>query len=177
DADVDPPRQRSARCPTASVPSRCRARCGAWPAPGECDERASRLGSPTHRSHGPRPHSLADTAGVHGLLAAAEWHPPAAAPLANRCGSPRSASRPVACLPGQPPGQVLSSRVTNKVTLASALAAIGGIATCLQAAVHRADQATVYDRSRPIDLTAAREPIQQREMNQIPNARELPVPQ
>jgi hypothetical protein len=43
--------------------------------------------------------------------------------------------------------------------------------------MHRADGTTVHDRSRPINLIVSSEPIQQREVNEIPHARSLPIAQ
>ena len=63
------------------------------------------------------------------------------------------------------------------MTLASALGAIGGIRTCLVAAMHRAHRATVDDRPGPIDVTVASEPIQQRKVDQIPHTGLLPIAQ
>jgi hypothetical protein len=52
-----------------------------------------------------------------------------------------------------------------------------GFRTCLVTAMHRADGATVHDRSRPINLIVSSEPIQQREVNEIPHAPSLPIAQ
>jgi hypothetical protein len=43
--------------------------------------------------------------------------------------------------------------------------------------MHRADGTAVHDRSRPINLILSSEPIQQREVNEIPHARSLPIAQ
>src|SRR5215471_13922979 len=77
---------------------------------------------------------------------------------------------------GQSDGERHASRVANQMTLAPSLRAIRGIWTCLRAAVHRPDRAAVNDRSGPIDEAAASEPIEQREMNEVPQASQLPVP-
>jgi hypothetical protein len=63
------------------------------------------------------------------------------------------------------------------MALAPALGTIGGIRTGLVTAVHGADATTVHDRPRSIDLIVAREPIQERRVDQIPHARLLPVAQ
>jgi hypothetical protein len=52
------------------------------------------------------------------------------------------------------------------MALAPALGPIGR--TGLITAMHRADGTTVHDRSRPINLIVSSEPIQQREVNEIP---------
>jgi hypothetical protein len=59
------------------------------------------------------------------------------------------------------------------MALAPALGPIGGIRTGLVTAVQRTDGTTVHDRPRPINLVAAREPIQQRKVDQIPHVRQL----
>ena len=76
---------------------------------------------------------------------------------------------------GQPDGERHASRITNQMTLAPSLGAIRGIWTGLRTAVHRADRAAVNNRSGPIDVAFAGEPIQEREVHQIPNASRLPV--
>jgi hypothetical protein len=63
------------------------------------------------------------------------------------------------------------------MTLAPALGPINGSWTRLVTAVDRADGTTVHDRSRPINLIVSSEPIQQREVNEIPHARALPIAQ
>ena len=67
--------------------------------------------------------------------------------------------------------------VADQMALAPALGPIGGIRTGLVTAVDRADGTTVHDRPRPINLVGAREPIQQRKVDQIPHARPLPIAQ
>jgi hypothetical protein len=61
------------------------------------------------------------------------------------------------------------------MALAPALGLVGGVRTGLLTAVHRAEGTTVHDRSRPINLVVACEPIQKRKMDQIPHARLLAV--
>src|SRR5436853_4894658 len=63
------------------------------------------------------------------------------------------------------------------MALAPALGPIGRVRTSLVTAVHCADGTTVRHRSRPIDLIVSSEPIQQREVNEIPHARSLPIAQ
>ena len=43
--------------------------------------------------------------------------------------------------------------------------------------MHRADGTAVHDRSRPINLILSSEPIQPREVNEIPHAGSLPIAQ
>jgi hypothetical protein len=78
---------------------------------------------------------------------------------------------------GQADGEGHALRVANQMTLASALGPIRRIRTCLVTAVHRADATTVHDGPRPINLVVAREPIQERIVDQIPHPRLLPVAQ
>src|SRR5262249_20330069 len=76
---------------------------------------------------------------------------------------------------GQPDGERHASRVANQMTLATSLGAISGIGSGLRTAVHRADRAAVNNRSGPIDVAFAGEPIQKREVHQIPDSFRLPV--
>ena len=63
------------------------------------------------------------------------------------------------------------------MALAPALGPIGRIRTGLIAAVDGADRPAVHDGPRPIDPVVTREPIQEREVDQIPHARLLPIAQ
>jgi hypothetical protein len=65
--------------------------------------------------------------------------------------------------------------VADQMALAPALGPIGGIRTGQFTAVDRADGTAVHDRPRPIKLVGASEPIQERNVDQIPHARQLPV--
>src|SRR5262245_24249155 len=76
---------------------------------------------------------------------------------------------------GQPDREWHASRVTNQMTLAPSLGAIRRIWTRLRTAVHRAGRAAVNNRSGPIDVAFAGEPIQERNVHQIPNSSRLPV--
>jgi hypothetical protein len=67
--------------------------------------------------------------------------------------------------------------VADQVPLAPALRPVGGIGPGLITTVYRADRTTVHDCPRPINLVVAREPIQEREVDQIPHARLLPITQ
>ena len=78
---------------------------------------------------------------------------------------------------GQTNGERHASPVANQMAHAPALGAIGRVRTGLITAMHRADGTTVHDRSRPINLIVSSEPIQQREVNEIPHARSLPIAQ
>ena len=94
------------------------------------------------------------------------------------------APRPTATGPGHSharcdawPARARCDESEDQMTLAPAFGPIGGIWTGLVTPVHRADGTTVYDRPRPINLVVAREPIQQRKVDQIPHARQLPIAQ
>jgi hypothetical protein len=63
------------------------------------------------------------------------------------------------------------------MTLAPALGPIGRVRTSLVTTMHGAGGTTVHDRSRPINLIVSSEPIQQREVNEIPHAPSLPIAQ
>ena len=78
---------------------------------------------------------------------------------------------------GEANGERHAPPVADQVALAPALAPISGIRTGLFPAVHCADGTTVHDRSRPINLVAASEPIQHRKVDEIPHTRQLPIAQ
>ena len=70
---------------------------------------------------------------------------------------------------GQTNGERHASPVANQMALAPALGPIGGIWPGPVTPAHHADGTAVHDRSRPINLVIASEPIQQRKVNQIPD--------
>ena len=78
---------------------------------------------------------------------------------------------------GQTYGERHAAPVANQMTLAPVLGPIGRVRTSLATAMHGADGTTVHDRSRPINLIISSEPIQQREVHEIPHARSLPIAQ
>jgi len=90
--EIDSARRTCVQPPNASVPSRSRGLCGAWPTADECHACATRFGSPRHRNRGRRRRNRADTAVFHVRLEAAESRRPARVLLVNRCGSRQSAS-------------------------------------------------------------------------------------
>ena len=63
------------------------------------------------------------------------------------------------------------------MTLAPALGPIGRIRTGLVTAVHSADRTTVHDCLGPVNAAVSREPIECREVDEIPHTRQLPVAQ
>src|SRR5206468_1226465 len=65
----------------------------------------------------------------------------------------------------------------DQMALAPALGPIGGIRTGLITDVHRAYGTTAHDGPRPINLVVACEPIQEREVDQVPHTRPLPIAQ
>src|SRR5215470_2882421 len=67
--------------------------------------------------------------------------------------------------------------LADQVTLTAALGPVGGIRPGLVTPVDSADRTTVHDRPRPINLVVASEPIQKRKVDQIPDARPLPIAQ
>jgi hypothetical protein len=58
-----------------------------------------------------------------------------------------------------------------------ALGPIGRIRTGLVTAVHSADRTTVHDCLGPVNTAGSREPIECREVDEIPHTRQLPVAQ
>ena len=101
--------------------------------------------------------------------------PPYAMQRRNRIDQRQGFLRVVPIRGGQTHRERHASTVANQMALAPALGAIGGVRTCLVTAMHRADGTTVHDRSRPIDLIVSSEPIQQREVDEIPHAPSLPI--
>ncbi len=67
--------------------------------------------------------------------------------------------------------------ITDQMPFAPALGAVGGVRTGLRPATHRTHRTTVHDRAGPIDVAVAREPIQKREVHQVPDAFLLPIAQ
>ena len=105
------------------------------------------------------------------------WSPPFAVQRGNRIDQRQGFLRVVPIRGGETHGERHASPVANQVALAPALGPIGRVRTSVVTAMHRADGTTVHDRSRPINLIVSSEPIQQREVNEIPHARSLPIAQ
>jgi hypothetical protein len=78
---------------------------------------------------------------------------------------------------GQADGEGHALPVANQMTLASALGPIGGIRTGLVSRIHCTDGTAIDHRPRPINLLLTRQPIEQREVDEIPHTRLLPVAQ
>ena len=102
---------------------------------------------------------------------------PCALQRGNRIDQRQGLLRVVPIRAGQTHGERHASPVAKQMALASALGPISWIRPSLVPAVHRADGTTVHDRPGPINLIVAREPIQQRKVDQIPHPRLLPVAQ
>ena len=60
---------------------------------------------------------------------------------------------------------------------APAFGAVGRIRASQRPTTHRAHGTTVHDGARPIDVTVAREPVQEREVHQIPDTFLMPIAQ
>ena len=95
----------------------------------------------------------------------------------NRIDQGQGFLRVVPIRAGQAHGERDALSITDQMPFASTLGAVGRIGTRLRAAMHRAHRATIDHRPRPIDLILSSEPIQQREVNEIPHARSLPIAQ
>jgi hypothetical protein len=166
DGGIDSATRTSARQPSATAPSRCRFWCGASPAAAECDVCASRSGWMPHHSRGRRAHRRAGT-GVDRVRLAG-W---------NRIDQGQGFLRVISISASQTDCEWDALRIRDQMPFAPALGAIGGIRTCLRAATHGPHRATVNDRTRPINFAVARQPVQKREVDQIPLARPLPIAQ
>ena len=103
--------------------------------------------------------------------------PPLTMQRGNRIHQRQGFLRVVPIRAGQTHGERHASPVANQMALAPALRPIGGIRTSMVTTMHRADGTAVHDRSRPINLIVSSEPIQQREVNEIPHAPSLPIAQ
>src|SRR5262245_56499586 len=95
----------------------------------------------------------------------------------NRIHQRQSFLQVVSIGPGQAPRERDALSIANQMTLAPPLGAIRGIWTGLRSAEHGPDRAAVNNRSGPIDVAFAGEPIQEREVQQIPDSFRLPVAQ
>ena len=152
--------------PVASVPSRCRVRCSPSPARAGCYEFVTRVGFPLHRSRG-RDGGIWRCRGRR----RSPWSSGAASTSASAsCESFRLA--PVGRTAR---GQSVS--IANEMTLAPSLGAIRGIWSAPRSTIHGGNPAAVNNRSGPIDVGFAGEPIQGREVHQIPDSFRLPVSQ
>ena len=109
------------------------------------------------------------------------WTTARPSPLAlewkNRIHQRQCLLRVVSVGAGQSNRERHTSPVADQMTLAPALGPISGIWTGLVTAVDGPDGTTVHDRPRPVNLIGACQPIQQRKVHQIPNARPLPIAQ
>ncbi len=155
----------SVRRPTGTVPSRCRVPCDASPAVAECHEFVTRVGFPPHRSRGRPPHNLADTVAVHVHPGVAEPHRPAPVLRARHCGWHRSAGQRAAHLARRKSDDACSLAWRDPWDLD-------------RSAYHRTPRepsSAVNNRSGPIDVAFAGEPVQEREVRQIPDSFRLPV--
>jgi hypothetical protein len=79
--------------------------------------------------------------------------------------------------PGKLNDQRNSAPVANQMTLAAQLRPLSCIRTCLRPPKNCPHGTAVHNCSRPIFLTVAGQPIQQREEDQLPDACLLPVAQ
>jgi hypothetical protein len=77
----------------------------------------------------------------------------------------------------QADGQRHAALIADQMALASTFGPIGGIRPSLIATIHRALGTTIHDGSRPIDLVVSSQPVEQRKVDQIPHARQLPIAQ
>ena len=155
----------SVRRPTGTVPSRCRVPCDASPAVAECHEfepvSDSRriVAAVAHHTIWPIPWPSTFTL---------EWR--------NRIDQRQSFVRVIAVGTGQPDSERHTSRAANQMTLAPLLGAIRGFGpVCVTTCTPREPSSAVNNRSGPIDVAFAGEPVQEREVRQIPDSFRLPV--
>ena len=103
------------------------------------------------------------------------WPPTFTLEWRNRIDQRHCFFRVVSIGPGQAHCERNAVSIANQMALAPSLGAIRGIWTGLRATVHRTDRAAINNRSGPIDVAFAGEPIQEREVHQIPDSVRLPV--
>ena len=101
--------------------------------------------------------------------------PPFAVQRGNRIDQRQGFLRVVAIRAGETYGERHASPVANQMTLAPTLGSVRGIRPGLVAPAHCADGAAIDNSQRPINLLVTPEPIEQREVHQIPSAGLLPI--
>jgi len=157
-------KRRSVRPPSAIAPVRCRAQCCASPETGWCDCHADLAGWTPRHSHGRPIRSQDDGAVVPALPASLGWLQPVRGLAAKRYDwlrsvewreEPRDRRRlDGVCCQAWPArwDSVSSARPKN----------------C-------PDRTAVYNCLGPINLSVACQPVSQREVDQFPDARLLPI--
>jgi hypothetical protein len=163
-AGIGSTKRRSVRPPIAIAPIRCHVRCCALRAKAQCGVHADLGGLTQRHNHGRLIRSLDDAAGVPALSASWGWHQPVRGLAASRCGWLRSFERRE------------ESRDRRKSDDVCCPAWLGRLDSVPSAAPKNCpDRTAVHDRPRPVNLSPARQPVQQGEVDQLPDARLLPV--
>jgi hypothetical protein len=103
--------------------------------------------------------------------------PAFAAQRGNRIHQRQGFLRVIPVRAGQTNRERHAATVANQMTLAPALGSIGRIGTGLLAGIHRTHGATIDHCLRPINSAVARQPIEYREVDEIPHTGQLPVAQ
>jgi hypothetical protein len=161
---TDSAKRRSVRLPIAIAPARYHVRCCASREKGRCGGRANLAGLTPRRNHGRPIRSQDDAVDVPALPASLGWHQPVRALAANRYDWLRSVEERE-----ESPDRRRSDDVC-------CLAWPGRLDSVPSAAPKNCpDRTAVHDGPRPINFPAARQPVQQGEMDQLPDARLLPV--
>jgi hypothetical protein len=156
--------RRSVPQPSAIAPVRCHVRCCALRAKAQCGVHVDLSGLTQRHNHGRLIRSLDDAAGVPALPASWGWRQPVRGLAASRCGWLRSFERRE------------ESRDRRKSDDVCCPAWLGRLDSVPSAAPKNCpDRTAVHDRPRPVNLSPARQPVQQGEVDQLPDARLLPV--
>src|SRR4029453_16702129 len=90
----------------------------------------------------------------------------------NRINQSQSFLRVIPVRAGDADGEGFALPVADQITLAPALVSVVGVGPCLFPPRHSAGEATIHDRSRPINPVFSSEPIQQRGTDAARIARE-----
>jgi hypothetical protein len=163
-AGTDSTRRRSVRPPSATAPVRCHVRCCASRAKARCGGHADLAGLTPRHSHGHLTRNQDDAVGVPALPASLGWHQLVRGLVASHCDWRPRAERPT------------ELRVHRKSDGACCPAWPGRWDSVPSAAPKNCpDRTAVHDGPRPINLPAARQPVQQGEVDQVPDACFLPV--
>ena len=108
---------------------------------------------------------------------AGSFVPPLALQGWDRVNQCKSLLRIVAIGAGELDGQRNSMSVAYYMTLAAELRSISGVGACYEAPKNCSHGTSIHDGARPVDLSVTGQPVQQNEMEQLPDTTLLPVAQ
>jgi hypothetical protein len=150
--------------PSAIGLARCHVWCFAWRAKARCGGHAEHDGFFPRRRPCPPVCNRGDDAADHAVLGAAEWHRAVVRSGLSRDSWLRSVRLPTECR-----ARHRSNGARCRVWLDRSDSAL------FAAPKNRSHRTTVNNRTRPVDPAITRKPIQQPEVNQVPNSGLLPI--